>query len=213
MANEHHSLATYVSDMLALERHIRIPFDTQRNDHDFKEFNDSYQLVTRLSALSDTHIDGLKAMLDALGGQEASPIKSAVSEIEGAVAGAIDKVRKTKVSKALRDDYTALSLCSVSYSALLSTANALGNSEVAALAQRFLQDYAQSVMDIGEAMPSIVVQELRAIDLDVDSSTVEASRQQVTAAWLASRQGRDETTTSRGTVGSTPLRTDVDVPL
>ncbi len=207
MANEQHSLATYVSDMLALERHIRIPFDTQRNDGDFKEFGDAYQLATRISALCDTHIDGLKQTLQDLGGHEASPIKSAVTEIEGAVAGAIDKVRKTKVSKALRDDYTALSLCCVSYSALLSTANAMGNAEVSELAQRFLQDYAQSVMEIGEAMPSVVVQELRAIDLDVDSATIESSRRQITDAWIASRQGRDETT-SRGTIGSSALRTD-----
>ena len=197
MANEQHSLATYVSDMLALERHIRIPFDAQCNDGDFKDFGDAYQLVSRISALSNTHVDGLQKTLDDLGGHEDSPIKSDVTEIEVAVAGAIDKVRKTKVSKALRDDYTALSLCCVSYSALLSTANAMGNGEVATLAQRFLQDYAQSVMDVGEAMPSVVVQELRAIDLEVDSATIESSRGQIAAAWIASRQGRDETAASR----------------
>ena len=183
MANEQHSIATYVSDMLALERHIRIPFDTQKNDGDFTEYEDSAQLVTRLAALADTHIDALKACLSDLGGHEMSPVKSAVVEIEGVVAGAIDKIRKTKVSKALRDDYTALALCCAGYSALLATANGMGEATVASLAQRMLGDYSQMVMEIGETLPAVVVQELRAIGLDVDTATSETSRSQIQAAW------------------------------
>lgn len=37
MGDNQHSLATYVSDMLAVERHIQTPFQTQRNDGDFSE--------------------------------------------------------------------------------------------------------------------------------------------------------------------------------
>ena len=190
MANEQHSLATYVSDMLALERHIRVPFDTQQNDGDFKDYADAYALVSRLAALCDTHVDQLKSTLDRLGGQEASPIKSAVVEVEGAVAGAIDKLRKTKVSKSLRDDYTALALCCVSYSMLVTTANSMGDEQVASLAQRLLQDYAQAVLEIGDAIPAVVVQELRATGLDVETSVIEPSRTQIREAWVNSQEFR-----------------------
>jgi len=107
MANERHSLATYVSDMLALERHIRVPFETQANDGEFAGYPEAKRIVDRLVATADAHITFLDDALTQLGGHEASPIKSAVVGVEGFFAGAIDKMRKTKVSKALRDDYTA----------------------------------------------------------------------------------------------------------
>ncbi|MDQ2865227.1 MAG: hypothetical protein M3R51_03295 [Candidatus Eremiobacteraeota bacterium] len=204
MANEQHSIATYVSDMLALERHIRIPFDTQQKDDDFNEYSDSAQLVTRLSALSNTHIDQLKQCLSNLGGHEMSPIKSAVVEVEGAVAGAIDKMRKTKVSKALRDDYTALALCSAGYTALVATANGLGDMTVSGLAQRLLGDYAQMIMEIGEALPAVVVQELRATGLDIDTATSETSRSQVSQAWRSGARDVASTSTTRGSVETAP---------
>lgn len=201
MANEQHSIATYVSDMLALERHIRIPFDTQKSDNDFNEYADSAQLVTRLAAVSDTHIDQLKACLSDLGGHELSPIKSAVVEVEGVVAGAIDKIRKTKVSKALRDDYTALALCCAGYSALLATANGMGESRVSDLAERMLSDYSQLVMEIGETLPLVVVTELRAIGLDVETSTAQTSRAQIQKAWSSgARKVHPAESTSRGSV-------------
>jgi hypothetical protein len=47
MPDNDHSIATYVSDMLALERHIRIPFETQAKDGDFKEIPQAGALATR----------------------------------------------------------------------------------------------------------------------------------------------------------------------
>lgn len=182
--SDQHSLSTYVSDMLAVERHIRIPFDTQRNDHDVQEYGDAAEVVNRLVALSDMHVDALKAQLDRLGGHEASPLKSAVTQVEGVVAGTIDKVRKTKVSKALRDDYTALALCAVSYSELLSTANGMHDPDVAQLAERHLTDYANAIMQIGECIPSVVLRELQNTPgVDVDTSTADRSRQTISEAW------------------------------
>lgn len=202
MGNEQHSLATYVSDMLALERHIRIPFDTQKNDQDFTKYDNASALTHRLAALTDTHVDALKTALDELGGHEASAIKSAVAEIEGVVAGGIDKLRKTKVSKALRDDFTALSLCTAGYEALLTTANAMGNLNVATIAERHLRDYAQVIMQIGEALPGVVVAELRDIGLDVDTTAIETSRRTILQAWQ-SVPATSEAATTRGTVEPT----------
>ncbi|HEY8315037.1 MAG TPA: hypothetical protein VIG51_12820 [Candidatus Baltobacteraceae bacterium] len=202
MADNQHSLATYVSDMLALERHVREPFDSQTKDADFNAYNDASQLASRLSGLADGHVNALKSCLDTLGGQEASPIKSAVTEFEGAVASAIGKVRKTKVSKALRDDYTALALCSAGYTMLQTTAHAMRDANVAALAQRHLEDYARCLMEIGQALPAVVVQELRDLGLDVDESVVETSRQAAQQAW---RGGSDRSAVSTGEIGATTI--------
>lgn len=197
MANEQHSITTYISDMLAVERHIREPFETQSKDDDVPKYQNALQLVTSLCDTSQRHVDELKAELDRQGGHEASGIKSAVTEIAGAAASAIDKMRKTKVSKALRDDYTALSLAVASYSALLATANALGKPDVAQLAERGLRDYSGLIMNIGRALPAIVIQELRETGLDVDESAIGTSTQAVEAAWRSN--ARDQAS-SYGTI-------------
>lgn len=183
MADNQHSLATYVSDMLALEEHIQKPFDTQLNDGDFAKYAEAKQIATRLSALAQKHVAALKEALDELGGHELAPVKDLVTNLEGFVAGAIDKMRKTKVSKSLRDDYTALSLCSASYTMLNATANAMGDATIAALAATHLRDYAQCVMEIGNALPGVTILELQETGLTVETGTIERSRQTAEDAW------------------------------
>jgi ferritin-like metal-binding protein YciE len=202
MANTTHSITTYVSDMLAVERHVTNAFETQRDDHDFHEYQDVNDVVTRLAALGTRHLDALSALLESLGGHEAAPLKTAVAGIEGAVAGLIDKVRKTKVSKALRDDYTALAFAIVSYCELLATAQATRSPEVSALAERHLADYASVVMEIGECIPAVVVRELADLDLDVDTSTVTQTRETIRQAWRSRTPAGESSTAIRGDIGT-----------
>ncbi len=183
MADNQHSIATYVSDMLALERHILVPFETQLKDEDFKDYADTSRLLSSLCDTAKAHIGGLSAELQRLGGHEISPLKGAVLTLEGFIAGAIDKIRKTKVSKALRDDYTALALCTASYTLLTASAKAMRDDAVATLAERHLSDYAQLVMQIGEALPAVVVEELESIGLDVETGTIEQSVLVTQQAW------------------------------
>ena len=183
MADTAHSITTYLSDMLALERHIRIPFETQLKDEDFAAYSNAKQLVAQLVNLAETHIADLEGLLTVKGGHEASPVKSAVSQFEGLVAGAIDKMRKTKVSKALRDDYTALSLCAASYTMLYATANATNETDVATLAKQHLEDYSQCVMELAEALPYVVVAELQAIGVPVETGTISRSVEVTQQAW------------------------------
>ncbi len=196
MADSEHSLATYVSDMLALEEHIRVPFGTQVKDKDLSGYPGAGALVQRIEALCTQHIAALKSALDELGGHELSAVKSTVSNIEGWFASAIDVIRKTKVAKALRDDYTALSLCTVSYSMLLTTANAYGNVAIANLALQHLRDYAQAVMQISDAMPAVVLQDLRAVGLEPPSTTTDQIRAAIHEAWRTGPQ------TTTGTIES-----------
>ncbi len=183
MADIQHSLQTYISDMLALEEHVRVPFETQLNDQDLPDYPGADALLRRLSDLSNAHIQSLRSALAAAGGHEAHAVKGTVSSIEGWFASAIDKMRKTKIAKALRDDYTALSLCTVSYGMLLSTANAYGAPEIAQLAERHMRDYAETIMDIGRAMPEVVVRDLQQTGLPITSTDVAASRAQIASVW------------------------------
>jgi ferritin-like metal-binding protein YciE len=200
MADEQHSLQTYVSDMLALERHVRVPFETQAKDDDFARYGNAANLVSELLSISQQHIDALDRCLETLGGHAASPGKSAVSQVEGFFAGAVDKMRKTKVSKALRDDYTACALCSAGYTMLATTAMALGDANVANVAQNHLRDYARIIMDVGRDLPEVVVAELAELDLPVDASTVQNAQRAVEQAWRSGAQSQQfETGTIAGT--------------
>jgi hypothetical protein len=197
MADSTHSLQTYLSDMIAVEQNLKRPFDTQLKDDDFQEYQDTTDVVTRLSALADQHLTNLQLTLDQLGGHELTPAKSAVGSFEGAVAGLIDKVRKTKVSKALRDDYAALAFAVVSYEELLATANGLGEGIVGSLAQRHLEDYAGMLMELGDCIPSVVVRELSQNGIQVDTSTSDETRSQIRNAW----RSRASTRSYRGDIG------------
>ncbi|HEY4441740.1 MAG TPA: hypothetical protein VGN14_14870, partial [Candidatus Elarobacter sp.] len=98
--DDRHSLQTYVSDMLALERHIDQPLKAQLGIAE--RYPDAKAAVSQMFALCQNHVTALTECLASLGGHEASPIKSAWSTLLGFGAAAIDSARKTKVSKSLR---------------------------------------------------------------------------------------------------------------
>jgi hypothetical protein len=185
--------------MLALEEHVCVPFRMQRDDADFRGVAAAATLVGRITSLAETHIQALQSALESLGGHPAHPAKSAVTNIEGWFAGTIDKLRKTKVAKALRDDYTALALCTASYSMLLTTANAFDNGSVAELAKRHLQDYAQAIVEIGDALPLVVIDDLNQTGMPVDRRIATQSQNDIRSAWST---GEQQTRTTTGTIES-----------
>ena len=181
--DERHSIQTYVSDMLALERHIAQPLQRQLDMPDSTKYSGALAVISQIKGLTDSHLTALQQCLEQLGGHEASPVKSAWSSLLGAGAAAIDSVRKTKVSKNLRDDYTALSLASISYTMLYTTATGLGDTLVADLAQRHLADYARLVMQINQIIPDVVLQELRDDGESVALGADETIRQTTNEIW------------------------------
>jgi hypothetical protein len=177
------TINTYVSDMLALERHILQPIQTQLSDNALKSSPAAVGLLRDMVSLVEAHIEALEARLNVLGGHSGSPLKSGVSSVMGAVAAAIDNVRKTEVSKDLRDDYTALCLGSISYTMLHTTARGLHDQLTADLAKRHLQDYATLIMRLSAIMPSVVLTELRELGVPVDAALVGEARQEEENAW------------------------------
>jgi ferritin-like metal-binding protein YciE len=188
--DERHALQTYLSDALALERHIAQPLGRQQDMGDASRYGDAAAIISELKTTTDAHVRALEARLDELGGHAASPVKSAWSQLLGAGAAAIDSARKTKISKSLRDDYTALSLATISYTMLNATALALGDRDTAALAKSHLQDYAGTIMDISDAMPAVVLEELRDDGEKVNTDAAELARENATSAWRSSGRAR-----------------------
>ena len=179
------TINTYISDMLAVETHIATPLENQVNDSDVTAQPTAFKVVRETLDIVQQHIGRLEARLDAVGGHAGAPVKNAVTTAVGAAAAAINNVRKTGVSKSLRDDYTALSLSSAGYTMLHTTALGLGDTETAALAQQHLADVATQIMKIGSVLPVVVLAELSEEGATIDPTVSSQAESDATAAWKA----------------------------
>lgn len=157
------AITSYVTDMLALEKHIEKALSGQIEDLD----EESPETVRELKVVHSTcerHIAALEAVAEQRGDTGdgiVGSVKKAASAVLGAGAAAVDFVRAEKLPKNLRDDYTALSLASIGYVMLHTSALSLGDEPVAELAHRHLQAHAKSVMTIHNIIPGAVVSFLR----------------------------------------------------
>ncbi len=177
------TINTYISDMLALEQHIATPLQGQVDDSDVQAQPIALRVIQEALDTVQRHISTLQTRLDAVGGHNGSPVKNAVSTAFGTAASAINKVRKTEVSKNLRDDYTALSLSSAGYTMLHTTALGLGDAQTAALAKEHLADVAAAIMKISRALPTVVLAELQQEGVNVTPDVAQTAERDAEAAW------------------------------
>ena len=177
------TLLKYLTDMHALEKHVAQPLKAQCEDADFGEFPDARGLVQRIDMRTQTALTSLEIVIRDLGGQTHTEFKAVVTAAAGAVAAAINEGRVHKITKKLRDDYTALSLVSIGYELLHATANALGNEEVASLALRQLREVAGFIMELSQVIVPVAVEELSKTNPDADATTVTATQVNIREAW------------------------------
>lgn len=181
------TVASYVTDMLALEHHIKKAVAGQIAD-----LEGETQFVNELQSIHGTcenHIAKLDALIARreIGSQGISEtLKKATSAVLGVGAAAIDFVRTEKLPKNLRDDYTALSLANIGYVMLQTTALSLGDDEVAELAQECLADHAQCVMTLNHITPAAVVRFLQDEGLPAQANVLPQVAENVGRAWSAS---------------------------
>ena len=181
--NERHSLQTYVSDLLALVKHIEVPIDRQLNTPDAAQYTGALAIIKDIKSAMGLQRTALEMELARLGGHDAAAIKSAWSALLGVGAAAVNSVRTTKVSKSLRDDYTALGLASISYTMLHATALGLGETTTAELAQRSLEAVTPLIIRISKTIPTVVLQELQDDGEAVQVSAAEISAKMTHQAW------------------------------
>ncbi len=182
------AIDSYVTDMLALEDHIDKAIRSQIED-----LKDYPEVVTELRGIHqkvERHISDLKALTDDRNaGGVTEAIKRAGSAVLGAAAGVIDLVRTEGLPKNLRDDYTALSLASIGYVMLHTTALSLGETEVAQLAHQGFRDYADSISRIQNLIPAAVVGYLQLEGLPARENVVPQVRQTIEEVWQSQSSG------------------------
>jgi DNA-binding ferritin-like protein len=126
-----------------------------------REHADAAQLIAELQRTLQEHQRALAERMHALGTSPTTGVQDAAAAIAGVVAGIYNQVRTEAVSKSLRDDYTFLGHCSISWLMLMTTARSLGDHETEELAEQGYRDCARLVMRIDRVMPTLVFEELR----------------------------------------------------
>ena len=182
------TMNTYVSDMIALENHMLAPLASQASDAELPKHPEAQRWIVAAESTVRTHIAALERRLDALGGHAGVGVKTGVASAVGAVAAAINHVRKTEFSKSLRDDYASLSFAAASYTTLHTTALGFGDRETADLAKQHLKNVAAIVLGIAGALPTVVLHELREEGATVDVSVAATAKHNAEEAWAAAGQ-------------------------
>lgn len=151
----------YVSDMIATENHILTAVNQQLEDDAVKKHAKGEAVIRKVKTTLERHVSELRDYLKSIGGDESS-FKTLVGNVSGFMAGLYDRLRGQvgATSRHLRDDYTALSLASASYTLLNATGHTLGDPKIADLAKRHLKDLAPLVIEISRTLPHVVSAEL-----------------------------------------------------
>jgi ferritin-like metal-binding protein YciE len=195
------AINSYITDMLALEDHIEKAIKSQITD--LSEYPDVQTELKQAHRKIEHHISDLRMLSDRRNaGGVVESVKRAGSAVAGLAAGVIDLVRSEGLPKNLRDDYTAFNLATIGYVMLHTTALALGDQEVAELAQHHFRDYAEAVIRLNAIVPAAVVRYLQQDGLPARSEVVQQVNRTVEQAW---RQTSDITSTSDATVSGRQL--------
>lgn len=187
MANEDATKAvnSYITDMLALEKHIQKALTGQIEDLD-EEDPGFVTEIRRINNTVEQHINTLEALAERRqdGGQKLSDaVKRAASNVLGVGAAAVDFVRNEKLPKNLRDDYTALSLASIGYVMLYTTAISLGESDVANMAKAHLENHAKNTMVLHALIPGAVIRFLQRDGLPAQAEHLAQINKTVASVW------------------------------
>jgi len=173
----------YVSDMHAVAKHVLEAFERQQQDTDVQRYAEATKLINQVVSTMRSQHNRLDAHSKSVGAEPHTLTKEAISAALGIAAGVYDKVRSHAVSKMLRDDYVALTMCCVSYEMLHTTGLAVKDQATADMALSHLKDLCPLVLQIGQAIPAVVTRELTESGVTADMTAAEIAAKNNHDAW------------------------------
>ena len=185
MSERTNAIQKHTADLLALERHILEAIERQRTDESLKTEIEANKVVIQIERTLTNHIAALERLVDEYGGEAESIFKKAITEVLGVAAGLYDKMREHPVSRMLRDDYTALSLTAMAYTAYHTFGLAISEPKIADLAGRHLREITPILVEISKVLPHVVAREVAEEndEFPVDATVGAAAERNTQAAW------------------------------
>lgn len=192
----------YVTDMVAVEKHILEAVERQLTNDETRQYQVAWTALGDLKVTLARHVQALEAYNETTpGGGVLEKVKEAATGALGVAAGLYNQVRQTDaVSRSVRDTYTALGLATVSYEMLFTTALALKEQSLADVALRHLEDLTPHAIELSRVVCLVVVEELTNEDKTLDPSVGPEAVRRTREAWQQARQ-------SGGDGESVPLST------
>jgi hypothetical protein len=180
--DKNEAINSYLSDMLSLEDHIEKAIRGQIQD--LKDYPEVTAELKEIQRKVEHHISDLRELTERRNtGGVTTAVKRAGSAVVGAAAGLLDLIRTEGLPKNLRDDYTALSLATIGYVMLHTTALALEDREVAELAQVYFSDHARSVTRLNSIIPGAVLGFLKIEGLPVREDVLGEVTRSIEQVW------------------------------
>jgi hypothetical protein len=186
MNDKRKAIRKQTADLLAAEEHILEAIEQQRDDDDLRRHTRVNELVIRIERVLERHTEALEDLLEDYGGDDdlEAKVKKAVSEVFGAAAGLYDRLRDTKLSRVLRDNYTALSLAAMSYTMFHTFGLAVHEEKIARLAEQHLKDLTPLLVEISQVLPDVVAKEMaEEYDFPVDATVAAQATENTQRAW------------------------------
>lgn len=182
-----HLLNQYATDMAALTGHIREAIEHQRDSGATDSYADLSATLSTIISTMDEQQKALEAYNSKTeGGGLLEAAKEAFLGVLGEAAGLIDRLRQTdKVSRMVRDDYTALSLAAVSYHMLHTTALGLKDQDLADLAVRHLGQITPILVTLSKTVCHVVAKELNVEDRIIDPTVADEAVRNTQRKWSA----------------------------
>ncbi len=181
----------YVTDMAAVESHILSAVERQVESDHTANYPEAREPLTALAAVLKRHVDALEAYNGENPRDSLKEVaKEAWMDALGFAAGVYDHLRQQdKVSRMVRDTYTALSLATVSYHMLHTTALGLKEPRLADLALAHLGELTPHVVELSKAVCFVVAHELANEDKTLDPNVGAEAVRRTHEAWEASGSG------------------------
>ncbi len=184
MSNRQDQIKEQIADQMALQDHVLEAIERQRGDAEVLKNVEANKVIIEADRVLKEHIAELKTIAREYNAEGESSIKKAVAEVLGVAAGLYDKMRDYKVSRMLRDDYTAFSLVAMGYTSFHAFSLTVGEPRLAELAVRHLKDVTPVLVEISRVLPVVVVDETaREIGTGVDATVGARAVQDTQAAW------------------------------
>jgi hypothetical protein len=181
-------LIEQLREQLAIEEDLCTMLEEQIDDILETKYSEARNLLISAKEVLIRHFIALNETLDKL---EMHDTDSRALEIKHKSNGidtqsesnSSNEQKNRKISRILRDDYSALNLVTISNTLLHTLALAIDNQYVADLALRHLENLTPLVVRLGELMTDVVTLELHAELPEIDLKSAKIALQNTKLAW------------------------------
>ncbi len=185
MAARNDLITKHIADISALEKHILEAVQRQRESEAVKSNVDVNRVVMDVERVLTSHIASLDTLAASYDGEGEAGFKKALLAAAGMAAGLYDRLRESELTRDLRDDYTALSLATMGYTAMHAFALGITEPRLADLAGRHLADLTPLLIELSKLIPVTTITDLAKEhpDLGVDTSKISEAVENTQRAW------------------------------